>query len=73
MRAVYKTTAIAAALGIGGNRFLWSPGNVIAVTVGTAGYCISGYKTSATEATSATKSMLYKSDDGGIQAAVGAC
>jgi hypothetical protein len=58
---------------IGAERFVSTPGNVIAVKVGPSWYCISGYNTVATEATSANKSMLYKSDQGGLQSAVGAC
>jgi len=58
---------------IGGNRFVSTPGNVIAVKVGPVGYCISGYNKDATRATSATKSMVYKSEKGVFEAAVGAC
>jgi hypothetical protein len=55
--------------------FQASPGNVIAVKVGPAGkgFCISVYNKAATKATSATQSMIFKSDDGGAQAALGAC
>ena len=55
------------------NVFHGSVGNVIAVKVYKAGYCISGYNKAAAKATSATKSFLYKSDKGGLQVAVGAC
>jgi len=52
-----------------------SPGNVITVKIGPAGkgFCISVYNKAATKATSATKSMVFKSNDGGAQAALGAC
>jgi hypothetical protein len=61
------------ASGIGGNRLPFRPGNVIAVKVGPAGYCISGYNKAGAKATSATKSFVYKSDQGGMQTAVGVC
>lgn len=55
------------------NDLMMSRGNVIAVKVGPGWFCVSGYNKAATEATSATKSMLFKSDKGGVQAAVGVC
>lgn len=55
------------------NDVMTSRGNVIAVKVGPGWFCVSGYNKGATEAISATKSMLYRSDKGGIQADVGAC
>jgi hypothetical protein len=55
------------------NDLMTSRGNVIAVKVGLGWFCVSGYNKAATEATSATKSMLFKSEEGGIQTAVGAC
>ena len=55
--------------------FQASTGNVIAVKVGPAGkgFCISVYNKTATKATSATKSMVSRSNRGGTQAALGAC
>ena len=50
-----------------------SPGNVIAVTLYPKGYCISGYNQQATEATSATMSMLFVSENGVILAHPGTC
>jgi hypothetical protein len=52
-----------------------SPGNVIAVKVGPAGkgFCISVFNAKATKATSATRSMVFKTNGGGSQAALGAC
>jgi len=58
---------------VGQETFRHSPGNVIAVKVDSRGYCISGYNPAATEATSATKTLVYNSDKGGIQAGVGTC
>ena len=58
---------------IGGNRLPFRPGNVIAVKVGPAGYCISRYNKAGAKANSATKSFVYKSDQAGMQTAVGAC
>lgn len=57
------------------NDFQASPGNVIAVKVGPAGkgFCISVYNKAATKATSATRSMVLRSNQGGPQAALGAC
>jgi hypothetical protein len=57
------------------NDFQASVGNVIAVKVGPAGkgFCISVYNTAATKATSATRSMVFRSNQGGQQSALGAC
>ena len=57
------------------NDFQASPGNVIAVKVGPAGkgFCISVYNKAATKATSATRSMVSKSNDAVPQAALSAC
>jgi hypothetical protein len=49
------------------------PGNVIAVKVGPEGYCVSAYNPGASQAKSAAASMLFRSESGGLQAAVGVC
>jgi type IV pilus assembly protein PilA len=49
------------------------PGDVIEVKVGPEGYCVSAYNPGASLAKSPTASMLYLSESGGLQSAVGVC
>ena len=73
MGLAVKATKPGGTAKVGPYRFHASPGNVIAVKVGNDGYCISGYNKTATKATSAKKSLLYKSAKGGIQTRLGVC
>ena len=52
-----------------------SPGNTVSIKAGNSGsaYCVSVYNSNGSTATSATSQLLYKSDLGGIQSAVGTC
>ena len=68
------TTAGGTASVVGSDDFHASLGNVITVTLdGASGYCISGHNKGAAGANSAAASFVYKSEQDGLQAALGAC